>query len=340
MASYSPFSFGAGGGAYSSGGGGAGFTMNPTPQQGSGPFGSVPGAVGPITASTVAQPPNPFTTLSGVVPGLSGLNSGASSFINSELGGQLSPGTINALTNLSAERGIGSGMGPASGLWSNALLGNVAGATEALQQHGVGDFNSFLPTVAQTETITPQEQIQINSQNAGLSQQAALANQQMAQWNATMAAAPNPAAAQSYAQQLFDRYMNPASSTGISRGPWTPPQAPTPRSLSPINYGPAGTPFGAASDMTQGGYGPAYANPGASYATGGGGASSTSPQDWYPAPLALEPCPTCTREPGQRIFLPEAKCIPAPTWPERRVWIRFWGLLITDTEEDNLCRER
>lgn len=284
MAAYSPFQnypapvWGGGALTGSTGSTGGGFNINPGTQSGSGPFGAVPGAVGAITPAQVAQPPDPFKTLSGLYPNLSGANASSSDFINSELAGKLSPGTINALTNLSASRGISSGMGPGAGLWDNALLGNVAGATESLQQHGLSDLGSFLTSMSKNETITPELQAQINEANAQLKQAADLANQKEAERNAAMKAAPNPAAAQSYAQQLFQQYLNsmggPAGGSGSwSKGPWTPAQRPGP--VQDIHSGMGG--WGGALDLTQGGYGPAYMN-------SGGWNGSASGDSGTPAP--------------------------------------------------------
>jgi hypothetical protein len=155
------------------------YTLSPTPTTGNGPFGAVPGQLGL---------PDPAANLAAQVPGLSNINSAASGNILSQLQGKLSPGTINALQNFSAERGVASGM-PGAPLNWNALYGNIAGASEALQTQGLQNYNSFIPTVSGTQTVSP-----------------ALQNE-IAQQNALNAAAPDPSAAASYSAQMFDKYL-------------------------------------------------------------------------------------------------------------------------------------
>lgn len=156
------------------------FNLNPTPQAGTGPFGTVPGPLGL---------PDPYGDISHVVPGLPAMNNSASSAILSKLNGQLSPGTLNALKNAQATFGVQSGM-PGSGLSWNSLFGNIAGASEAQQAQGLEQYRGFIPTVAGTQTVNPALQNEIATQNA------------------VDAAAPNPAEAQSYAASLFNRYLN------------------------------------------------------------------------------------------------------------------------------------
>lgn len=166
------------------------YDYNPAPQPGSGIFGAVPGAI---------TPPDPYASLSAAYPNLSGTNAAASNAILSKLGGNISPGTMNALKLASAQFGVGSGM-PLSGLSTNQLFGNIAGFSEGQQQQGLQDYASVVPTVSRTQTLDPALQADIASRNA------------------TMRSAPNPAQAQSYAQSLFDRYLTnmrgPAAGTG------------------------------------------------------------------------------------------------------------------------------
>lgn len=166
---------GGSGGAASSGG----FNLHPQPTSGQGAFGAVPGQLGL---------PDPAGDLARQVPGLSGLNSSASAGIQAKLNGELSPGTLNALKNASAQYGVSSGM-PGSGLSSNQFLGNVAGASEAQQAAGIQQYNSYIPTVSGTQTVNPALQNEIATQNS------------------LNAAAPDPTQAASYAKQLFDQYL-------------------------------------------------------------------------------------------------------------------------------------
>lgn len=133
--------------------------------------------------------PNPYGDLSKIYPNLSGTNAQVSSDILSKLQGQLSPGTIAAIQNASAQFGVGSGM-PGSGLSMQRSLRDIGLTSEQEQQQGIQDYNSTLPTVSSTQTVAPVLQANINSQNA------------------MNAAAPDPAAAASYAQQLYNKYLN------------------------------------------------------------------------------------------------------------------------------------
>ena len=154
--------------------------LNPTPQAGAGAFGAVPGALGI---------PNPAGDLSAQIPGLPSLNATASNDILSNLSGTLSPGTEHALQNAAATYGVASGM-PGSGLSWNSLYGNIAGASTAEQNLGLQQYNSLIPTVSGTQTVSPSLQTQISGTNA------------------SNAASPNPGASASYAQQLFQQYLN------------------------------------------------------------------------------------------------------------------------------------
>lgn len=150
------------------------------------PFGTVPG---PISVA-----PNTFSQVNQNVPGFGNLTQGTSNVINSELSGNVSPATLAALKNASATFGITSGMGPGSGLGNNALFANIAGFSENQQRLGAQNYMNFLPTVAGTMTNP------------------ALATE-VADRNATLAAAPDPALA--YQQQMKD-WM---TKFNLTRGP-------------------------------------------------------------------------------------------------------------------------
>jgi len=184
-----------------------GNVLNPAPQTGQGAYGMVPG---------VLSMPNPAGDLSAQLPGLSTLNATASSDLQSKLGGTLSPGTQAALQNAAATYGVTSGM-PGSQLTWNSLYGNIAGASEAQQQQGLQDYPSLTGAVSSTQTVSPALQTEIASTNA------------------TNAAAPNPAASASYAQQLFNEYLQamrgPASGSQSSQGFQTGQEYSTPPGL-------------------------------------------------------------------------------------------------------------
>ena len=194
------------------------YNVNPAPTSGSGPFGLVPGAT---------SLPNPSADLSGQIPGLSGLNSQAAQTIASKLGGSISPATMNALQNAAATFGVGSGM-PGSGLALNKLFGNIAGFTENQAQQGLQDYNSFVPTVSGTQTVSPALQTSVSQSNAQLG------------------AAPSPGASQLYAQQLFNQYLQAMRGPGGgTRGPTVMPSggSGTGTATAPSGAGPSGFPY-------------------------------------------------------------------------------------------------
>jgi hypothetical protein len=150
--------------------------------------------------------PTPYQNLSGVFPNLPGANATVSSDIMNELTGQLSPSVLNNIQQAAANFGITSGM-PGSGLGQNNLLRNIGLTTEQLVQHGLGDYASLIPTIASTQTVSAPLQAEI----AGT--------------NASNAAAPDPTAVESYAENLFNKYMkkfgtNPAGGTASTTVPW------------------------------------------------------------------------------------------------------------------------
>lgn len=160
-----------------------------------------------IFGQRVAQVPmpTPFQNLSSVYPNLSGANAQVSGDILSKLKGQLSPETINAIQDNAARFGVQSGM-PGSGLAGNLGLRSLGLQTEALQQQGLQDYGNILPVISGTQTVKPETQFEVNLQNA------------------VNAAAPDPGAASTYAQGLFDKYLQsirgPAGGTGEGAGPF------------------------------------------------------------------------------------------------------------------------
>ena len=192
------------------------FNLTPPPTEGTGTaFGAVPGNLGL---------PDPFGDLSKVAPGLGGVNQNLLTNLTSESLGQISPGTRNALQLAAAQRGVGAGMGPFSGLSTNDLFGNIAGFSEGLQNRAAQQYASLIPTMSGTQTVTPALQTDIANRNA------------------TMAAAPNPTAAASYARQLFDDYARmvrgPGGGTGPANNPFNDPffNAPPVRSSSGAGF--------------------------------------------------------------------------------------------------------
>ena len=132
------------------------YNINPQSQGGTGTFGQVPGNI---------DLPNVSGDLASQIPGLGKLNTAASSDIASNLAGTLSPGTENALQNAAATYGETSGM-PGSDLTWNSLYGNIAGASTAEQAQGLSEYNSLIPTVSGTQTLSPDLMTQVAEQNA------------------------------------------------------------------------------------------------------------------------------------------------------------------------------
>lgn len=144
--------------------------------------------VSPITT------PNPYADLSKVYPNLSGTNAQLSGDILSQLKGQLSPQTMQMIQDAGASYGVASGM-PGSGMARNRTLRDLGIASEDVQNKGIQNYISSLPTISRTQTVSPELQSEISYSNA------------------VNAAAPNPAAAANYSQQLFNQYLsalNPA----------------------------------------------------------------------------------------------------------------------------------
>lgn len=162
---------------------------------GGGAYGGVPGAVG--------VPANTFTQLGSVLPNLSNLTGGASNVVGAELGGGLSPNTMNALKSAAATFGISSGMGPGSGLENNQLFGNIAGFSEHQQHQGLQDYLGLTSGLGREMT------------DPGLAYQ-------VADRNSVYAAAPDPAAAAKNSLDLYDKYYNRGSGAAGSTSnlPW------------------------------------------------------------------------------------------------------------------------
>jgi hypothetical protein len=178
-------------------GGSVPFSLNPTPTQGSDTtFGMVPGAIG-IPPSVWQQEQQ--------IPGVSAATTAETGNINSELAGQLSPGTTENLEDSAAARGLSLGQGGNTGLVDETLLKTLGLTQEELQQAGSTNLNSFLSTSGQQQQ-NPQLMAEIASSNA------------------TNAAAPNPtlaaeeAIALGYGSGGGSANSNLGSLTGTSSG--------------------------------------------------------------------------------------------------------------------------
>lgn len=166
------------------------YNINPTPQAGYGASGGVPGAIGL---------PNPYQDLQRHLTNLGPLNNQAGADILGNLNGQLSPETMARIQDASAAFGISSGM-PGSGLARSRTARDLGLATQDLQARGVQQYNQTIPTISGTQTVSPGLQSEIASRNA------------------TFAAAPNPAAATSHAESLFQQYLDSMGRGNGGRG--------------------------------------------------------------------------------------------------------------------------
>jgi hypothetical protein len=161
-----------------------GFNANPTAQLGNGAYGAVPGAV--------AIPPSIYSQVNQAVPGAAGLAAGSAANIASEEAGTLSPGTLQQLQNASAAFGVNAGTPfgqPGNTLPTENLLTNMGLTSEQLSQQGNQNYLNFLGGVGATQ-IDPSLAASI------------------AQSNAQLAAAPNPAAAAQQQQNLMMQWYN------------------------------------------------------------------------------------------------------------------------------------
>lgn len=137
----------------------------------------------------IAQPKSIYDELNQNVPGYGALTKSATGVIGGELNGQVSPETQNLIQNKAAAAGVAGGV-PGSQFQQNNMLANLGLTSEQLQQHGLTDYNQFSGTTGGEQT-DPRLGYEVSLQNA------------------IDAAAPDPASAQSYAQMLFNKYLNP-----------------------------------------------------------------------------------------------------------------------------------
>ena len=148
------------------------------------PAGGAPATGGFNPAPSPQSGVGPFGMVPGnisVAPAYGAVNQPQiASVINSQLNGELSPAEQAAIQDAGARFGVTSGM-PGSGLARNRTVRDFGIATGVRQNQGIQNFNSLVPGAAYQTGV--QEQ------------------------NAVNAASPNPAAAASYSQQLFNQYL-------------------------------------------------------------------------------------------------------------------------------------
>jgi hypothetical protein len=175
-----------------------GYSVGAAPTRGQGAFGAVPGQIG--------VPPSTYTQTTNAIPSLGPAGNAAGTAIQNQIAGKLSPATLAALRDAAATYGVSTGV-PGSQFQNYDWLQSLGLNTENQVNTGIGNYNKTLTTVAGTQT----------DPNLAAS---------IADRNATYAAAPDPAAAASYAQGLFDKYLQslktPAGGTSSAGStlPW------------------------------------------------------------------------------------------------------------------------
>lgn len=167
------------------------YNANPQPRAGQGVYGRVPGNI---------NMPNPAGDLGNQLPGLPRLNSAVSNDIYAGLQGQLSPGTLNDLRDFNASWTNSMGLPYNAGIGRTRLGRNIGQSAEALKNQAIGQYNATVPTISGTQTVNPGLQTQIAEQNS------------------LNSAAPDPAAANSHAEQLWRDYMNRMAQGGPAGG--------------------------------------------------------------------------------------------------------------------------
>ncbi len=172
----------------SSGGGGGG----------RGPFGR---ALGPIPL------PDPYGNIQRTGVNLDVLNPAASADLEAGFAGRLAPGTVNSIQDAAATWGAASGMpGFSPGtLGFNRGVRDLGLTAEGVKDKAFQNYGSLINTIGQNEVVSPELEYERNLQNE------------------TNAASPDPAAAQSYAASLFDKYLQSLRSAG--GGSYTPQPA-------------------------------------------------------------------------------------------------------------------
>ncbi len=197
------------------------YNAYPTPTGGSNTaFGLVPGQI---------AMPNPSLDLTNQITNLPAINASIFGNLFDQSRGIIPQGDVNYLQDQQAAHAVASGMPgltPGS-LQGNANARNLGLLSYQLRQQAAQQYPSLVGAVSQTQTVSPALQTQIAEQNA------------------VNAAAPNPQMAQSYAQQLYNSYLQSArgpggGTTGIS-GPSGGSWASQPQNQSPEpNYAPSG----------------------------------------------------------------------------------------------------
>jgi hypothetical protein len=151
------------------------WNLSPGPRGGQGAFGAVPGNVGlPPVASQ----------LGALFPQLPQANAQVSQNVMAGLRGELSPETIASIQDEAARFGVSSGV-PLSDFAGARGLRNLGLSVEGTQRQGLQDYLNAITGISRTQMVDPALQSQI------------------AEYNARMNAAPDPAAAARETQRLY-----------------------------------------------------------------------------------------------------------------------------------------
>ncbi len=158
-----------------------GYNLNPAPRAAdrNNIFGKAPGQLG--------TPTSIYDQLKDSVPDYSTLTKTATGNIGNELNGRLSPQAMDTIQNSAAAKGVGGGYA-GSQFQDNNQIASLGLETNALQHQGLTDYNQFGTTTG-NQQLSPELENEVATQNS------------------INAAAPDPAAAQSYAQRLFQQYL-------------------------------------------------------------------------------------------------------------------------------------
>jgi hypothetical protein len=144
--------------------------------------------------------PDPMADLQRAGINTTAINPAASAAVQAGFNGQLAPGTINSIQDAAAQWSAASGMpgfSPGS-LGYNRGLRDLGLTAEKVKDQAFSNYGQLAGTVSGTQTVRPELQYERNLQNE------------------SSAAAPFPTAANSYAQSLFDKYLQ--SLQGASSG--------------------------------------------------------------------------------------------------------------------------
>lgn len=119
-------------------------------------FGGIPGTV---------DVPNLYGQMTDILPLLPDLNAQLGMNTLARAQGRLSPEQIRNIQDYSARFGISSGM-PMSELATNLGARTIGTETAMLQQQGLQDYASLIPTIYKTQIVDPELQIDVAKFNA------------------------------------------------------------------------------------------------------------------------------------------------------------------------------